>query len=365
MNNADLYNVLGLNKDCSADDIKKAYRKLALKYHPDRQQGKSDAEKKEAERKMAEVNSAYAILSNPEKRSQYDSGAMDMNGNSSGFDPFGQGFDPFANMRDDFGFGHRQSKQSGDVIQIQVPIDITDILVGCIKHVKFTRKVRCHTCNGAGGTGKMTCPYCHGTGMVTESSRRGNMVMQRTTVCPHCGGVGYKIEHICKDCGGTGFVEEHKELKIKFPKYIAEGQMQRVAGAGNESKQPGGDNGDFFAIPVYSYDKSRYDLTAFPDVHEKLYVDWVDAVLGIDIDVTIPGDTHTTKITIPECTSDGGEIRLNRRGGVAHEVRQTMFGSVPTGNTIYGDYIYDISYMMPDHLSKEQKELLIKIKEMN
>lgn len=377
----DYYQILGVNRDADAKEIKKQYRKLALKYHPDKFTNKSKSEQADAAKKMSEINEAYAVLGDEKKKAQYDSGGFSDGFNpfeNSGFDEFYHGFNGFGDFdrafADFFKDKSNTNKQSnkdyrdmhGTDIRMQIPLSIKDIMYGTTKKVKFKKNVRCHSCHGTGGTGKMTCPYCHGTGEYVSTQHNGFMTMQQIITCPHCGGKGYKIQHVCPTCHGTGFEPEETILSVTFPAGVKEGDSQILMFMGNESKDSEGSNGRFIAVPYYKYDSNIYDLSHFPDIHQRINVNWIDALLGTKLKVDTPISETKKEIEIPECSKNGAEIRLKKKGITINKnqapngIYEPFMGM--RGNIQTGDYVFDINYVMPDKLSDKQKDLLNQIK---
>ena len=235
--NKDLYAILGVSKNASDDEIKKAFRKLSLKYHPDRQGGKSDKEKKEAEEKMKEISAAWTVLSDPEKKRQYDMyGTYDenmFNGNFDFGDIFSHMNDMFSGFGDFFGRGTNRNRNRntgpipGQTLKIQIPVSIDEILKGKIdRDVEYSIDVRCPNCNGEGGTGKKTCSHCHGTGMITETQRTPFGIIQNSHPCQYCHGEGTSLETVCSECHGTGF--KRKIRRKSQPAYSSAGSRLMV-----------------------------------------------------------------------------------------------------------------------------------------
>ena len=236
MANKDLYSVLGLQHGASIDEVKKAFKKLAIQYHPDKQQGKSDVEKKQAEDKFKEINEAYSVLSDAKKKQEYDNfgsvggGGMHMGGGFSDMADLIRnmhnsgmmgGFNPFDDNDDfnPFGGGGRQVIINGDDIRIKLDCTIEDIYNGATKTIKYSRKVKCHECNGTGSktNEKTACPHCHGTGMYTETKRiSAFQVIQNTTTCPYCHGTGQMIKDTYRTCGGTGLEKAKQTINNPF-----------------------------------------------------------------------------------------------------------------------------------------------------
>ena len=205
MNSKNLYDILGVSNNASEDEIKKAYKKAAIKYHPDRQGGKSDKEKQEAEEKFKEIGAAYAILSDPQKRQRYDTyGTIDedmMAG--TGFDMgdiFRHMMGGFmgGNFGDMFGRQRQSYPSEAKSIQVNIPLSIEQIFNGYSHEIEYDVDYRCKDCNGAGGTGVETCPHCHGTGMITRTQQSGFGIIQHQSPCPYCNGTGKTIKNTPK-----------------------------------------------------------------------------------------------------------------------------------------------------------------------
>ena len=256
----DYYEVLGVAKTATADEIKKAYRKKAIQYHPDRNPGD-----KEAEEKFKEAAEAYEVLSNPDKRSRYDqfgfAGVDGAAGGGSGFGGFGgQGMsmdDIFSMFGDIFG-GHggfggfssgfggggqsRQRKFRGSDLRVKVKLNLKEISTGVEKKFKLKKYVECSHCHGTGAEGDggtETCPTCHGTGSVTRTQQSIFGMMQTQSVCPQCGGEGKIIKNKCKECNGEGVIYGEEVVTVKIPKGVAEGMQLSMGGKGNAGKHNG------------------------------------------------------------------------------------------------------------------------------
>lgn len=350
----DYYKILGVDKNFTEDDLKKQYKKMCLKYHPDRQAGKSDEEKKKAEENFKDVQEAYECLSDANKRAHYDRyGSMDNYGQgwSGGADMFSH----FSSFFDDFdlgGFGNffggggrpRQQQQRGpepgQSLRIQVGIGIKEILDGGSKTFKYNRNVRCTDCNGTGGTGVETCPHCHGTGMITEIHRTGFGMVQNSHPCNHCDATGKIIKNKCKKCHGEGLISKENSVTINIPKGCQNGHTLVISGAGCESKTPGAPSGDLQVILLHQYDKNKY-LVQGRTIYEKLDVPYYDAIIGKEMKTTIPNG-KVINLKLKECTQNEANIY---------------------GATINGyEYRYIINVIMPTSINKEERKLLEKIR---
>ena len=345
----DYYEVLGIQKGASDTDIKKAYRSLAKKYHPDVNPGN-----KEAEAKFKEVNEAYEVLSDADKKAKYDQyghAAFDPSGagfGGGGFGGFG-GFD--VDLGDIFGsfFGggssrqRRNGPQKGDDIELNVTISFEEAVFGCKKDVSFQRYGKCSSCNGSGSAdGKSeTCPNCRGTGQRRVMQNIGGMQFQSTTTCDTCRGTGKYIKTPCQKCRGTGFERVSKKLTVDIPAGIDHGKGLIIRGAGNDGKN-GGATGDVFVMvsvrPSTTFKRDGYTLYC------EIPITISEATLGAEIDVpTLEG---MEKFTIPEGTQTGTTFTLKQRG-------------VPMINSNRrGDLIFRVNVEVPKGLSEKQKELL-------
>ena len=349
----DYYKILGVDKNFTEDELKKQYRKMCLKYHPDRQAGKSDDEKKKAEENFKDVQEAYECLSDANKRAHYDQyGSMDNYGQgwSGGADMFSH----FSSFFDDFDFGgfdsffgggrHHQQQprgpEPGQSLRIQVGIGIKDILDGGEKTFKYTRNVRCASCNGTGGTGVDTCPHCHGTGMITEVHRTGFGMVQNSRPCQYCGATGKIIKNKCKKCNGEGLVKKENTITINIPKGCKNGQTVIVNGGGCESKSAGAPSGDLQVILIHQYDKNKY-LVQGKTIYEKIDVTSYDAILGKEMKLTTPNG-KTINFTLKQCTQD----------------EDNVYGDMINGY----EYRYIINVTMPSNINKEERKSLEKIR---
>ena len=349
-----LYEILGVSQSATADEIKKAYRKLSLQYHPDRQGNKSDKEKKEAEEKFKEIGAAYAILSDDNKRERYDRfGTVDEDMMS------GTGFDLgdlFKNMMGGgfggmFGdiFGGRQQRQTYETeaqsIQVHIPLSIEDIFNGYNHEIEYDIEKRCPDCGGTGGTGIETCPYCHGTGRITKVEKSSFGIIQHQSVCPHCGGTGKTIKNKCSKCGGSGTIKTKQKCKVSFRPGIGDGEYQIYQGYGCEGKDTRTKNGNLIAVARYSFDTTKYQVTDRA-VYELIEIPYYNCILGTEFKHKLPSGKEVI-VKVPSYSKDGTQIVLNNEG-INH-----------------GKYIFIIKPKMPSYIKSEEIELLEKIKKIN
>jgi molecular chaperone DnaJ len=345
MDKRDYYEVLGVSRNATSDEIKKAYRKLARKYHPD-----ANPDDKDAEAKFKEISEAYVVLSDPEKRAGYDrfghAGADGLGfGGFEGFGDFGGLGDIFEMF---FGGGGRTRRRTGPErgqdIQTDMEISLKEAAFGLEREVKVPRVETCGTCGGSGaaaGSKPKTCLACAGTGQVqfTQSTPFGRIVQSRT--CDRCRGTGQVIEKPCPTCRGAGSVRKTRSIKVKVPPGVDNGSRLRLAGEG-EAGTRGGPPGDLY---VYIHVKQhKLFRREGDDLICEIPLSFVQAALGDEIDVpTLEGKE---KLKIPEGTQPGTVFRI-RGKGVPH---LSGFGR--------GDQHVRIKVMIPGKLSEKQKELL-------
>ena len=352
----DYYEVLGVSKGASEDEIKRAYKKLARKYHPDMNPGD-----KEAEEKFKEVNEANEVLSDPDKKARYDQfGFAGVDPNYGAGGGYGAGGFDFGDLGDIFGsffgggFGgggqrRRNGPQRGESIRMSVSVDFIEAAFGCEKEVTVERSEQCPTCKGNGcapGTTPEVCPDCHGSGAVTQSQRTPFGVMQTQAVCGKCRGTGKIIHQPCPDCHGSGRARKRKTVKVNIPAGIDNGQTISLRGQGHAGKN-GGPNGDLLiTVMVKPHAIVRRAGTA---VFCEAPITFTQAVLGAEMEIpTIDGKV---KYTIPEGTQTGTVFRLRGKG-------------IPVLNGHgRGDQYVTVTIETPRGLNREQKDALKKFSE--
>lgn len=360
----DFYEVLGVSKSASADEIKKAYRKLALKYHPDRNPGD-----KEAEEKFKEAAEAYGVLSDPEKKQRYDQFGHAGLGGAGGFggaggmggmsmeDIFSQFGDIFGGFGGFGGFGSssrgsRRTVTRGSDLRVTIKLTLEEIASGVEKKIKVHKAVPCSQCGGSGAKNShafKTCETCHGEGRVVQTHQSIFGMMQQVHVCPKCHGEGKVITESCPHCKGEGITYADEVISIHIPAGVEAGMQLSVAGKGNAAPR-GGINGDLLVrveeLPHGEFQRDHQNL------HYTLSVSYMDAVLGTNVE--IPTLSGKARIKIEPGTPSGKLMRLRGQG----------FPSVQRGMP-KGDLIVCLNVDVPKSLSKEEKAMLEKMREMS
>ena len=359
-NKRDYYEVLGVKKDATADEIKKAYRKNAMKYHPDRNPGD-----KTAEEKFKEVGEAYEVLSDETKRQRYDqygfagvdpnfgagAGGAGYGGGFSGFGDFGDLGDIFGEF---FGGGSRRgatqnAPRRGENVGARLDLTFEEAAFGVEKEITVQRIENCPACKGTGSADGVveTCVNCHGSGQVRTTQNFMGMAVQSTATCPTCGGKGKIIKNPCTTCRGKGKVRRNQKIKVKVPAGIDQGQAIRVAGEGCVGSN-GGPNGDVLVeITIKRHPIFRRDGM---DVYCEVPITFTQAALGAEIQVpTLDGKTT---FTIPEGTQTGRQFVISGKG-------------IPQVNNPRrrGDHRFVVTVETPTRLSREQKDLLRQLEE--
>lgn len=328
------YDILGVKKDASQDDIKKAYRSLSKKWHPDKFNNKSDSEKKEAEEKFKDINEAYTILSDEQKRSEYDNGGSMF----GGFNPFGMW---------NHGFAQKQ-QEPGDNLAINVYYELEDAYNGKNVKVNFTRNTRCHHCGGTGSKdGKTTsCTHCGGRGFVMQEKRTMGGFMRSITHCPHCNGTGKGAPvNPCEHCKGSGLIPTPVSEEITIPTGVFHGARMDYNGLGHESKDKKAPNGTMFVI--FNEKPHNTFVRENDTLHYSLDLNLKEALLGCEKEIpSINGSKLNLKI--PKLTPVNKVFRFQGKGMPSN----TRFG------VTYGDMHVRVNYKLPENLTKEQEEAL-------
>ena len=375
-NKRDYYEVLGVNKNATDDELKKAYRKLAKKYHPDA----NPDNKAEAETKFKEVNEAYETLSDPQKRKMYDQfgpdGPQGFGGGAGG--PFGgqggyysyngsgfDGFGDFGDLGDIFssifggGFGGRNSSsrqkgpRKGANLNVRMEITFEQAFSGVEKEIVITRDEECHSCHGTGakpGTSPIKCPTCHGTGQVTQVQNTILGQMQTSRTCTACHGTGEIINDPCEACHGKGKIRKQPKIKVKIPAGIDDNQTVVLRGEG-EPGERGGQKGDLY-ITVKIKKHSIYTRRG-NNVLCEIPITITQATLGAELEIPMVDGTKE-KYKIPDGTQTGTKFTIRNKG----------FKSINSSTT--GDFIFTVTVQTPKRLTKEQRDLLVQLaKTMN
>lgn len=380
-NKRDYYEVLGVDKNVSEEDLKKAYRKLAKKYHPDA----NPDNKKEAEEKFKEVSEAYETLSDPQKRRMYDKfgpdGPQGFGGGAggpgggyysytgsgfngfSGFDGFGSDFGDIGDIFSSFfgggsGFGSRTRQRSagpkkGRDLKYNLDVTFEEAYSGVKKEITIMREEECPTCHGTKakpGTKTSTCAACHGSGRVTQTVSTILGQMQTTKTCPECGGEGTKIEEKCPDCKGKGTIRKTVKIKISIPAGIDNDQTIVLKGEG-ESGTKGGPKGDLYVVVTVRNHRifKRQGNTVICEVP----ITFTQATLGANLKIPMVDGTEEI-YPIPEGTQSGTKFTIKGKGFKA------------VNSTYHGDFVFVVNVQIPKRLTTEQRDLLTKLaKTMN
>lgn len=362
----DYYEVLGVGKNATEDEIKKAYRKLAIKYHPDR--NPDDAK---AEEKFKEAAEAYDVLHDPQKRQAYDQFGFDGPAGAGGFGGFGGGggfsMDDIFSMFGDvfggrgggfggfggFGGGRRQTtRHRGSDLRLKVRLTLQEVATGVTKNFKVRKDIECSHCHGSGaeaGSGTETCPHCHGSGVEIRRQQSIFGEVQTQTTCHVCNGEGSVIKNKCHECGGTGVVKGEEVVEIKIPAGVAEGMVVNVPGKGNAG-QHNGIPGDIQVL--IEEEPNDTFVRDGNNVIYNLLLDFPTATLGGSVDIpTIDG--KSVRIKIEPGTQPGKTLRLRGKG--LPEVQGYGYGM--------GDLVVNISVYVPKTLSKSEKEIIESLKD--
>lgn len=360
----DYYEVLGVAKSATADDIKKAYKKLALKYHPDRHVNDSEAEKKAAEDKFKEAAEAYEVLSDPQKRQRYDQFGFAGMGGAGGFsaenidlsdifshfgdlfESWGMGSGPSGGFSSFFGGGGgRPRTRRGNNLRVKVKVTLEEVATGVEKKIKVRKAVTCPHCHGTGSLdGVMdNCPTCKGQGRVTRMRQSIFGQMQQVEICPDCEGEGKIIKNKCPHCNGEGVVRDEEVISIQIPAGVAEGMELTISGKGNAAPR-GGVPGNLLVL--IEEEQHPLFLRDGNNLIYNLVIDLPTATLGADLQ--IPTLSGKVKMPIGPGTQPGQTLRLRGKGfpqidGYGRKVGQ-------------GDMLVNLTVYIPEKLSKEEKD---------
>jgi molecular chaperone DnaJ len=363
MSKRDYYEVLGVNKGASKDEIKKAYRKLAMQYHPDRNPGD-----KKAEENFKEAAEAYEVLSHDDKRNKYDRfGHEGVSGSAFGTEGFSSVNDIFSHFSDIFGgssifddfFGGGQTRNRsyrkgtgtpGSDLRVTLKLTLEEIATGVTKKIKIKKQVKCTDCNGSGadaGTSLKTCPVCNGAGEVRTVSRSVFGQFVNITACSNCNGEGKTIDTPCKKCFGDGRYNEETTVNIEVPAGIEEGNYLTMRGEGNSGKR-GGSNGDI--IVVFQELKHKNFVRNADDIVYDLFINFPQAALGSEVEV--PTLTGKAVLKIDAGTQPGRILRM-RGKGIRH---------LQSSGT--GDQLVRVNVTVPKKLNSKEKELLKQLSQL-
>ncbi len=343
----DYYEILNVSKDASQDEIKSSFRTLAKKYHPD-----LNPDNKEAEQKFKEINEAYEVLSNPDKRRKYDTfGHAGVNGQGGYSQDFGGFGDIFDDIFDIFGGGFSSGSSSrrrgpvrGSDLRYDLDLDFMEAVFGVEKEIQVRKSENCETCHGTGvkpGSSKITCKKCNGSGEVRYAQQSPFGQFVRVATCDECGGTGEIIKDKCSVCSGTGKEIKNKKIKIKVPAGVDTGSIISIRGEG-EVGEKGGPPGDLFIyIRVREHEIFKRKGN---DIYYTIPISFTDAALGAEID--IPTLDGIINYTIPEGTQTGTQFRLKNKG-------------VPNVRGVgKGDLFFKVEVDVPKKLTNKQRELL-------
>ncbi|MBD3208952.1 molecular chaperone DnaJ [Candidatus Woesearchaeota archaeon] len=345
----DYYKILGVDKGASKADIKRAYKKLAKKYHPDLNKDYPDAEKK-----FKEVNEAASVLGDDQKRQQYDQfgssafknggqggfSDFDFSGFASSFD-FDDIFDQFFGGSSPFGARRRSADKKGADLRYDLTITLEEAAQGVEKEVTLRKRVTCKACGGQGGSGAHDCSTCHGSGMVRQTRRTPFGMFSSTAQCPSCNGTGSSFEHLCSTCDGTGVQMGSAKIKVDIPAGVDNDMRLRVSGEGDAGLR-GGSAGDLYVF--ISVEEHEYFERVGSDLHLRVPLSFVQATLGDDIEV--PTLFGKASLRIPAGTASGTSFRLKGKGTPVLRGSRT------------GDELVTVNVEVPQKLNAKQRQAL-------
>ena len=362
MTKRDYYEILGINRNATKDEIKKAYRKLAMQYHPDR-----NPDNKEAEEKFKEAAEAYEILSHDDKRNNYDRfGHEGVRGSTFGTEGFSSVNDIFSHFSDIFGgssifdefFGGSQRGRTrrrgggtpGSDMRVTLKLNLEEIATGISKKIKIKKQVKCKDCNGTGaqaGTSLKTCPVCNGAGEVKTVSRSVFGQFVNITACHNCNGEGQVVDSPCRKCSGDGRVQDETTINIEVPAGVQDGNYMTLRGEGNSGKR-GGQSGDIIVV----FQELPHDnfIRENDDIIYNLFVTFPQAALGAEVEV--PTLTGKAMLKVDPGTQPGKMLKMKGKG-----IRHLNYSGS-------GDQIVRINVAIPQKLNSKEKEIIKKLSEM-
>ena len=362
MTKRDYYEILGINRNATKDEIKKAYRKLAMQYHPDR-----NPDDKEAEEKFKEAAEAYEILSHDDKRNNYDRfGHEGVRGSTFGSEGFSSVNDIFSHFSDIFGgssifdefFGGSQRGRTrrrgggtpGSDMRVTLKLNLEEIATGISKKIKIKKQVKCNDCNGTGaqaGTSLKTCPVCNGAGEVKTVSRSVFGQFVNITACHNCNGEGQVVDSPCRKCSGDGRVQDETTINIEVPAGVQDGNYMTLRGEGNSGKR-GGQSGDIIVV----FQELPHDnfIRENDDIIYNLFVTFPQAALGAEVEV--PTLTGKAMLKVDPGTQPGKMLKMKGKG-----IRHLNYSGS-------GDQIVRINVAIPQKLNSKEKEIIKKLSEM-